>query len=60
MGVERPYHPAFGLTEKLRLEACSDAVTLGSAKLAAELHVVSTRSVYSWLKHYSRLKAQEG
>ena len=50
---QRKLHPAYGLTDEVRLTILRAAELHGVA-LAAELHNVSVSSIYNWGKHYER------
>lgn len=46
-----PYDPAYGFTDKFRLNCIELAGAMG-CKLAADLVGVSTASIYRWRKDY--------
>jgi len=47
-----PYHPEYGLTDALRLEAVRTADLL-SVRMAASIYRVSVQSIYHWRRAYA-------
>lgn len=47
-----PFHPEYGLTDELRLEALRTADLL-SVRMAASIYRVSEKSIYNWRRAYA-------